>query len=199
MKYTKFKFRLVGLFSLVLAGALFSGCAPMTKTSKYMAASLSAPASPPAGKALVCIHRPKGAIGYKLYTKIWCDSKFIADLGNGHSIAYVCEPGEHYFMNTSVEETGCIEAQLLADQTYDLWLDNSYGVWIASFKIKPLHQDEKTRQLVAKWTKQNRWVEATAPPAALTDKEAHIQEVQEEFISGKRHDKLQHLAPEDHR
>ena len=119
MNNTKLTVRFFGLCSLVLAGVLFSGCAPMSKTSKYMAASLCAPASPPAGKALVCIHRPKAFWGNKLYTKIWDDTKFIADLGNGHSVAYVCEPGKHYFMNTSAQAEACVEAQLLPDKTYE--------------------------------------------------------------------------------
>jgi hypothetical protein len=200
MKNTKFTVGFFGSCSLVLAGALFSGCAPMTKTSKYMAASLSAPTAPPAGKALVCIHRPKAGMGWKLYTAIWVDTKFVADLGNRHSVAYVCEPGRHYFMNTSVEEQACIEAELLPDQTYDFWAQSGYGFWIASFKLKPLHQDAKTRQLVAKWTQQNRWVERTAPAAAYEQtKQDQIRQLLEEFISGKRHDKLQHLAAEDHR
>jgi len=200
MKNMKLTFKIVGICSLVMAGALFSGCAgPMSKTSKYMAAVASAPAGPPAGKALVCIQRPRGRQGSALYTKIWCDAKFIADLGNGHSVAYVCDPGKHYFMNTSVEETGCIEAQLLADQTYDLWVDNSYGFWVASFKLKPLPQNDKTHQRVAKWTQRNRWVEAGSVPADFQAKENKVREVQEEFISGSRHDKLQQLAPEDHR
>jgi hypothetical protein len=199
MKTTKLMFNLLKFFSLVLVGVLFSGCAPMTKTSKYMAASVGTPAAPPAGKTLVCIHRPKNSMGWKLYTKIWCDSKFIGDLGNRHSMAYVCEPGEHYFMNTSVEETGCVEAQLLPDQTYDLWVQGGYGFWVASFKLKPVQQDDKGRQLVAKWTQQDRWVQATPTPADLLAKEDHIKSVFEEFISGRRHDKLQHLAPEDHR
>ena|GEM_PF-4128188 len=199
MKTTNFKFKILLLCSFVLAGILFSGCAPMTRTSKYMAAAVGSPTSPPTGKTLVCIHRPTTSIGWKLYTKIWCDSKFIADLGNGHSIAYVCEPGVHYFINTSVEETGCVEAHLLPDQTYDLKVQGGYGVWIASFKLKLLHQDEKTRQLVAKWTRKNRWVEATSPTADIQAKEDHVKEIQEEFISGKRHDKLQQLAPDDHR
>jgi len=201
MNNTKLTVRFFGLCSLVLAGALFSGCAGhITKTSKYMTASLSAPASPPAGKALVCIHRPTAGMGWNLYTAIWEDTNFIADLGNGHSVACVCEPGKHYFMNLSVEETGCVEAQLLPDQIYDLRVQSGYGFWVASFKLKPLHQDGKTRQLVTKWTKRNHWVEAASPAAAYEQaNQDKIRQLLEEFTSGKRQDKLQHLAPEDHR
>ena len=100
MKNTTHTVRFFGLCSLILAGALFSGCAgPTGKTSKYMAASSGVPASPPAGKALVCIHRPKSHAAHNYYIGIWEDTKFIADLGNGHSVAYICEPGKHYFMS----------------------------------------------------------------------------------------------------
>jgi len=200
MKNIKLPVRLFGLLSLVLVSALFCGCAPISKTSKFMTVALSAPTSPPAGKALVCIHRPKAFSGHPLYTKIWDGTKFIADLGNGHSVAYVCDPGEHYFMNTSAQAEGCVEAQLLPDKTYDLWADTLDWTFIVSFKIKPLHQDDKTRQQVAEWTKQNRWVEAASPTTVFMQAtQDDIQKLLEEFTSGKRLDKLQHLAPDDHR
>jgi hypothetical protein len=201
MKNIKFTAKLFGLFFLVLAGALFSGCAPMSKTSKFMTVA-SAPTAPPAGKVLVCIHRPKAFAGHPLYTKIWDGTKFIADLGNGHSVAYVCEPGEHYFMNTSAEAEGCIEAQLLPDKTYDLWLDTLDWTFIVSFKIKPVHQDDQGRQQVAEWTKQNRWVEPGSRASGFAQnvkEQDDIRQLIEDFASGKRHDKLQHLAPDDHR
>ncbi len=194
MKNTKFTVRFLGLCSLVLAVALFSGCAPMSKTSKYMAASLSAPASPPAGKTLVCIHRPRARTEYKVYTAIWDGTKFIADLGNGHSVAYVCEPGQHYFMNLSGDSPACVEAQLLPDKTYDLWV-NTFPI-----KLKPVHQGDITQQKIAAWTGENRWV---APASTAADyeqrKQEKIRQLLEEFISGKRHDRLQHMAAEDHR
>ena len=169
----------------IATGALLGGCAgPTSKTSKYMGASLTAPASPPAGKTLVCIHRPKSFFGAKLYTKIWDGTKFIADLGNGHSVAYVCEPGQHYFMNTSAQAEGCVEAQLLPDQTYDLWTDTITATFIVSFKLKPIHQDDQTRKQVAEWTKRNRWVEAASPTIVFKQAtQDDIQKLLEELAS----------------
>jgi len=200
-RLTKLTIRIIGLFSLVLSGALFSGCAgPMGHTSKYMAVMSAGPSAPPPGMAMVCIHRPRAGIGAKLYTAVWDDAKFVADLGNGHSSAYVCTPGLHHFLNLSVEETGCIEAQLLPDQIYDLRIDGGYGVWIASFKIVPVHQDAEGKKLVAEWTRKNRWVERPSSSAAYEQaRQADISRVIEEFTTGRRHDKLQHLAPDDHR
>lgn len=202
MKNTIFTIRLFGLFSLVLAGAIFSGCAPMSKTSKYMNAASIAPTAPPAGKALVCIHRPRAYWGHQLYTKIWDGTNFIADLGNGHSVAYVCEPGVHYFMNTSAQAEGCVEAQLLPDKTYDLWADTILTTFIVSFKIKPIQQDGEARQQVAEWAKENRWVESGSRASAFVQNEKEQNEIRqliEDFTSGKRQDKLQHLAADDHR
>lgn len=201
MKTPKLAARLLELFVLVFAAVLFSGCAgPMARTSKYMAVVSKPLTSPPPGKSLVCIQRPRAYTGYGLYTAVWDDTHFVADLGNGHSVAYVCDPGEHYFLNLSVEETGCVDAQLLPDQTYDLWIQGGYGFWVASFKLRPLHQDAKTRQRVAKWTRKNRWVEPA--PAAKAYEQANqerIHKLVEEFVSGRRHKKLQHLAADDHR
>jgi hypothetical protein len=199
MTNTKLTVRFFGLCSLVLAGALFSGCAWKNETSKYMTASLNVPASPPAGKALVCIHRPSAPAGHSLYyAGIWDDMKFIADLGNANSVAYVCEPGRHYLLSLFPGETSCVEAQLLPDKTYDLWIDTA-GVF-ATFKLKPLHQDDKTRRRVANWIQQDRWIEPASPAAAYEQaKQDKIRQLLEDFTSGKLQDKLQHLAPDDHR
>ncbi|MGA2242150.1 MAG: hypothetical protein ABSH11_08935 [Verrucomicrobiota bacterium] len=224
MKHQNKIISLLGCGALLLAALFLSGCASATRVSKYNTASSGPPSSPPTGKALVCIHRPKGFVGGKMYAPVWVDTRFIASLGNGHSVACVCEPGKHYFMSFSAEITACIEAELLADQTYDLWIDRYMGTFVNSFKIKPLHQDDKTRKLVAEWTKQNRWIE---PAASATDYEhvklenmgqsiwqsgglgavyasqpvsqEKILQLHQEFTSGKRQDKLQHLASDDHR
>lgn len=199
MKTTKLAVRLFGLSFFILSSAMFSGCAPMARTSKYMTASTGVPAAPPSGKVLVCIHRPQGAWqglamngGSGYYTSIWDGTKFIADLGNEQSVAYVCEPGIHYFLSESPFLQACIEAQLLPDKTYDLW--------IHSYKLMPLKQDTKSRKLVAKWTQKNRWVAPT--PAAATyeqRKQDQVRQMLEQFTFGQRHDKLQHLAADDHR
>jgi hypothetical protein len=188
MKNTKLTVRLFGLCSLVLAGVLFSGCAWTNKTSKYMTVSSNIPTSPPAGKALVCIHRPSAVGGNSLYYfGIWVDGKFIADIGNANSVAYVCEPGKHYFLSLFPGEASCIEAQLLPDKTYDLLAER---IWTR--RLQPLHQNDKTRRQVAKWP-------AATAAAYEQEKKEMAQQFLEEFISGKRHDKLQHLAADDHR
>jgi len=193
-RITIFKQTLLLVCTLV-AGAIFGGCAgPMSRTSKYMDAAPAAATAPPSGKTLVCIQRPRAVLESKVYTAVWDGSKFIADLGSGHSTAYVCEPGQHYFMNLSQDSPACVEAQLLPDKTYDLWIDN------VPIRIKPVRPGEPAQQQVAGWTSENHWV-TPAPSAASYEqrRQEKIQQVLEEFISGKRHDQLQQMAAEDHR
>jgi hypothetical protein len=193
MKNTKVTIRCFGLCSLVLAGAFFSGCAgPLKKPSNYMTASLNTPTARPAGKVLVYIHRPRNFLGCAMYAAIWEDTKFVGDLGNGNSLACVCEPGKHYFTSTSLGPAACVEAELLPDQTYDLWVDQQ--------QIKPLKQDSESRQRVAEWTQRNRWVQP-APSAAAYEqaKKDNIQQFIDSFATGKRQKELQHLAADDHR
>jgi hypothetical protein len=201
MNGSKLGIKILGLFSLVLAAALFSGCAGSTaRPGRNMAAISGIPGSPPAGKTLVFIHCPKTSLYVKLNTGIWDGTNFIGGLGNGYSTAYICEPGEHYFMNLSVEITACVEAQLLPDKTYDLWVDTYRGMFVTSYKLKPLQQDDKTRRRVAKWSGQNLWVEPGSSAGAYERaKQDDIRRLLEEFISGPRHNKLQHMAPDDHR
>src|SRR5207237_3319354 len=114
------------LFFIALAAVLFTGCAgPIADPSHLMQKAPAAVGTPPSDKSLVLIHRPRNYQGYGLYTGVWDSRHFIADLGNGHSAAYECEPGTHYFINRSVERVGVVEAQLLPAQTYDLRLDTA--------------------------------------------------------------------------
>jgi hypothetical protein len=193
MKNIKFTIRYFGLYSLVIGSALLgSGCAPMAKTSKYMAAALSAPASPPAGKTLVCIHRPRTYIGYTLYVGIWDSTNFVADLGNRHSVAYVCEPGQHYFISLFISSS-CVKVQLLPDKTYDLWM-------YSTLELRPVHQDEKMRQRVADWTVNDRWV-TPAPTAAGYEqaKRGKARQSLDGFVYGERNNCLLQMAADDHR
>jgi hypothetical protein len=196
MKNMRLIARGCGLGSLLFAVALFSGCASAdTETASPI------PAAPvPPGKARVCIHCPTTSVYMKLPTEVWDGTNFVVELGNGHSLAYDCAPGEHYFINLSVEITGCVEANLQAGQTYDLWVDTYRGMFVASKKIKPVHQDKKGQRLVAKWTRKDSWIDPT-PLAAPADpgKLEKLQQLIQEFSSGSRREKLQHLAPEDHR
>jgi hypothetical protein len=179
---------------------LLTGCAgPISKTSKMMQPVVVAPSVAPPGKSLVYIHRPRAYQGHPLYTGVWDSKTFVADLGNGHSVAYPCEPGQHYFINRSVELVGVVEAQLLPDKTYDLWVDTA-GAFIASFKLKPVKPGSKQAALVPKWSKEHRWITPGETAAEHEqDKSADIDQIIQDFVLGKKRNRLQHLAPEDHR
>ena len=198
MKLTNILSKLLGCLCVIVCLSL---CGCMTRTSKYMqTAGAPAQFSPPPGKTLVCIQRPSCLAGWRLYSSIWDNDKFIADLGNKHSVAYVCDPGTHYFINLSVEETGCVEANLLPDQTYDLAVKGGYGVWIASFKIEPVIQNDSMRKRVAAWAAENRWVDlGEAAPTYEQKRQEDVRRLIQEFTVGKRKTKLQHLSPDDHR
>jgi hypothetical protein len=168
------------------------------KTSKRMQDSVAPPDVPPGEKSLVCIHRRKA--GFKLYTSIWDGTHLIGDLGDGHSLAYVCEPGKHYFLNRSTERAGVVEAELLPGKTYDLWLDIPWATFVVSFELKPVKPGSKQRDLVAKWSRENRWV--TADPSATTPdprKVSEIEQIIRDFTTGEKQARLQHLAPGDSR
>jgi hypothetical protein len=193
MKNTKLTVGLLGLCSVVLAGPLLCGCAgPLKQPSKYMTASSHAPTALPPGKVLVYIQRPRNFLGCAMYAAIWEDTKFIGDLGNGNSLACVCEPGRHYFTSTSLGPAACVETQLLPDKTYDLWVDQQ--------QIKPLKQNNESRRRVAEWTQQNRWVEPASSAASYEQaRKDNIQQFIDSFTTGKRQKELQHLAAEDYR
>ncbi len=197
MKFTKS----VSLFSLfAVSTVLATGCVgSISKTSKWMQTTAAPSGVPPAGKTLVCIQRPRAFQGHMFYTSIWDSKTLVADLGNGHSVAYTCEPGKHYFINRSAEVTGVVEADLLPGQTYDLWLDTA-GAFIASFQIKPVKPGSKQAALVPQWTAQLRWV----TPGPGSDKyekseDADINKILQDFVYGRKHDRVLHLSAEDHR
>ena len=175
-----------------------TGCAsPYADPSRLMEAANLAPAAPPAGKSLVCIHRPRARQGYNLYTGVWDSTSFVADLGNGQSVAYVCDPGKHYFLNRSVELVAVVEADLQPGKTYDLWLDTA-GAFIASFKLKPVTHCSPEQAKVATWTTENHWVERGTESVAYEQlRTPEVDTILHDFVGGPKQYRLQHLAADD--
>lgn len=182
----------------VLGMMLAAGCAtPIQKPSKRMQKVMTHAETPPLGKSLVIIHHPRE--GYKDYTDVWDSTNFMADLGTGQSIAYVCEPGVHYFINRSPERAGVVEANLLPDKTYVLSVQQQFTFWISSFQIEPVKRGTEEWEKAPKWAKQNMW--ATNRPSA--DYEAQerpkIEIILRDYVGGKKDDRLRHMGPDDHR
>src|SRR5215831_11366182 len=99
---------------LLIVPLALAGCtSPYGNPSMLMLPTTAPSAAVPADKSMVRIHRPRAFQGCALYTGVWDSGHFIADLGNGHSVAYVCDPGTRYFINRSVERVGVVEAGLL--------------------------------------------------------------------------------------
>lgn len=185
----------------VLSALVLTGCAgPFSRPSKLMQKTSMGLQAPPDGKALVLIHRPRQAQGSGLYTGVWDSHDFIADLGNGHSVAYICDPGDHYFINRSVERVGVVEANLLPDQTYALWIDIC-GQWVASFQLEPVKLgDRSARKKVERCEKENIWVtRGTGAAAHEAARQNEIDLILKDFVHGPKQDRVRHLGPNDHR
>lgn len=184
----------------LLAVIMVTGCkGPRSKPSPIMQSVPRPTLVPAAGQSLVLIHRPRAYQGHPLYTGVWDGTNFIADLGNGHSVAYPCEPGRHYLLNRSVERVGVVAAELLPDQIYDLHL-TTCGMWIASFQIEPLRQDDKLRRNLPKWEKEHLWVGRNEKAAKHeAERQLDVNLILKDFVSGEKQDRLRHIKPEDHR
>jgi hypothetical protein len=186
--------------SVILGSFLFVGCVgPISDPSHLMVVVPAPTGAPPTGKSEVFIHRPRNMQGYALYTGVWDSYHFVTDLGNGHSTAYVCDAGTHYFINRSVERVGVVEGNLLPDQAYDLWVDTA-GAFIASFQLEPVMPGSKQQKMIPKWEREHVWVDR-GPEANQYEqsRQKDIELILQDFVSGSKRDRLWHLAPEDHR
>jgi hypothetical protein len=186
--------------SLGILGLLvLAGCAgPAHKPAGLMQGTASPPAAPPSGKALVCIHRPAAHGGRFVKTGVWDSTHLVGALGSGHSVAYVCDPGQHYFVSRSSDMVAVVEAQLLADKTYDLRVET--GGLVPSLKIKPLKPSDPEAKKVAQWSKENLWVVPGQSAAAYEQKKGEsVEEILRDFVHGSKQNRVEHLSSEDHR
>lgn len=178
------------------------GCGGLShRVSNRMVREQPRPAlSPPLGKSMVVIHRRSSSLaaGHGLYSGVWDSTNFIAEIGNLQSFAYVCEPGKHYFINRSVELVSVVEAQLLPDRTYNMWVEHGHGIGIASFKLRPVKQGDGLQRSMADWGAEHVWIKR-APTADLHQAQ-HISDVEgiiRDFVHGPKHDRVEYLNPED--
>lgn len=95
----------------------------------------------------------------------------IADLGNGQSVAYVCDPGKHTIIGRSVEIKTVVEAEFAPDQTYDFTTEGG-GFWIASFGLVPITtENQDLRAEVPMWLESHLLVEREQTSEALREYE----------------------------
>jgi len=162
--------------ALAVFGLLLGlGCATPVAgpVSRLMETAGPPPVTPPPGKSLVFVHRPLTALKY-YYVGVWDGTNFIADLANGHSIAYVCSPGRHIFSSRLVANVAVVEANVLPNQTCDLST-------FKDVKLAPVKPGNKERALVSQWMQEACWV-ARAPQAA----EYHLKQEHASFKRLKR-------------
>jgi hypothetical protein len=190
--------RTVARLGLVCVFTLGGCSGPAHKPAQFMQEGVAAPTAAVPGKSLVCIHRPPAHGGRFVKTGIWDGAVFVGALGSGQSLAYVCDPGQHYLASRSFDQVSVVEAQLLSDKIYDLRVET--GGVAPSLKLKPMKKTDKERREVAEWSKGNFWV--SRDPSAATYEEAKrgsTEKLIQDFVSGSKRDRLEHLASEDHR
>jgi len=149
------------------------------------------PMTPPPGKSLVFFHRPLSPLKV-YYTSGWDGTNFLTDLGNGHSTAYVCDPGRHIFTSRCVSQVAVVEANLLPDKTYDFVANLDY------LPLRPVKRDSKHRAMIPNWMTNAIWV-TRGPGAAnyATTRQEMNNELIRDFTVGPKQSRLLHLAPED--
>ncbi len=105
------------LFVLITAGLCATGCGG----PRYMEPGSRLDA-PPAGKALVNVHRPSTAYGSGEDLIVWDGEQVIGNTHGKDMFQYACDPGHHVFhakhLNVSL-----LTADLVAGKTYDIVSD----------------------------------------------------------------------------
>lgn len=149
------------------------------------------PLTPPPGKSLVYFHRALSPIKV-YYTSGWDGTNFLADLGNGHSLAYICEPGKHIFTSRCVAQVSVIEANLLPDKIYDFVAGLEY------LSLKPITRNSKERPLVSQWMTNAVWVTRGLGAKNYAESRQEMNnELIRDFTTGPKQKRLLYLAPDD--
>jgi len=188
-------------FTLVLSTAVLLACGcrgPIGETSRYMGSPVAPPSVAPEGKSLVFVHRPRESTGAHNYANIWEGTTLIADLGNGHSVYYECEPGEHYFVARAPEHTSVIKADLQAGRIYDAYVKPAWSTWTNSFTMHPILRGDELQAAIEDWLADGptyRWAERTQAVEAYESKNrANVQAIMAGWREGDSY-----IGPTDHR
>jgi len=133
---------LSGLCSLLMAGALISGCASTPKNhttrtpKKNQALQIQMPAP---GKSKVVFIRP-GSFAFAFKFSVHDGEKLIGTTSANSYFVYECDPGYHLF-STSMENTSVLDANLLPDRIYYVRTAAAMGVVFAEVNMISLHPD----------------------------------------------------------
>lgn len=199
---------------LMLMGLLFlaSGCAstPQYKLFDCMQRVDGPPAQPPPGKSLVVFHRVSNMTASGLYFHIWEGKRFVGITRGKQGLAYVCEPGEHFFVGRCQqnghwgavefgEKTTAFSATLLPNQVYDVLCLAHNAIVVHYLSFQPIQAgDIRRRKAIPKWTRSQRWMDASQPSdPLLTELNVYLSQT---LQKAREHAATYPvMAPEDHR
>ncbi len=185
-----------GLIALLVAAALMTGCGGLPKH----VTTTTRIANPPAGKALVNFHRPTGYGGQVLYPIFDGAGKFICDLPGRSAYQYACEPGKHLFIGWA-EHVTVLEAEVVANKTYDVMVDVGMGWGQANIKMTPLAKDDPRRTKLAEFEKREKQVVAIQKNDHVIQYEqknqARIQQIKSDFLGGAKSERTRSLQKGD--
>jgi len=158
--------------------------------------------APPAGKALVNIHRANFGGGWtaNVRTPLFDESgTFLMDLPRRCECQLVCEPGQKTFISWyGANPVNVITADLAPDKTYDLLIDLTWPKII----FVPFSKDPAGRKKLEKIEKQdaNEVFRLERDQTALdyeSSQKAHIDQIKKDFLGGGKSDRVVHVSKDD--
>jgi len=179
--------------------------APGCGSTPYMREALPGEAleAPPAGKALVNIHRPSDYGGHRVYL-VFDGTQFVGASRGEERFQYVAEPGTHalvgYLADSIWATVSVIQADLLPDQVYDCVVDAGY--FTSSIAVNPLPKGEKRRAKLPDWEEDQTTlvVDQQSNVAEYeADRREDNEEILKDFIGGPKQERVKVLAADDHR
>lgn len=162
-------------------------------------------AAPPAGKALVNIHRlgPKGPWGSDDFRIPIFDEtgKFLMDLPNKTECQLIFEPGTKTLITWfGANPVAVVTADLAQNKTYDFVFDVS--IWKGGTYLVPLSQAphglQNLEKLEEKMAKKVYVLERDEAALAYeASQQAHIEQIKADFLGGKKSARLVHVNQND--
>jgi hypothetical protein len=185
--------------TVVLALAvLWPGVSNAAKTHVVAVSRIEAP---PAGKALVNIHRVfENSVRCPIFDE---SGKFLMDLPFGEC-QLVCEPGQKSFITWfGANPINVVTADLAPDKTYDLVFYIG-GAWQGGLFFVPLSKASNKWNKLEKLEKEerNKIFALERDDAALkfeASQQKHINEIKADFLGGKKSDRVVHVNKDDGR
>lgn len=182
----------VGLLAPLL---WLSGCG----LPKHIAVVPRQPA-PPAGKALINVHRPSNYGGGVKYPIFNIDGQFICDIPGGSMFQYVCDPGDMVLVGWA-ESVSVVKASVEANKVYDIMVDVAPGWVQANIKLMPVTKTDPRRARLAEFERRaKRTVGMNRNEHAISYEQRNAQrvaEIKSDFLKGEKQDRVRILQKDD--